>query len=70
MSEFSREKEIRSHIYIGFLGGADGKEFACNVGDPGSVPGLGSFPEECVYVHSLYMYIYCLKDKINIFVLD
>ena len=24
-----------------FLGGSDGKEFACNAGDPGSVPGWG-----------------------------
>ena len=23
---------------------SDGKESACNVGDPGSIPGLGSFP--------------------------
>ena len=25
----------------GFLGISDGKELACNVGDPGSIPGLG-----------------------------
>ena len=25
----------------GFPGGSDGKEFACNVGDPGLIPGLG-----------------------------
>ena len=24
-----------------FPGGLDGKEVACNVGDPGSIPGLG-----------------------------
>ena len=24
-----------------FLGGSDGKESACNAGDPGSIPGLG-----------------------------
>jgi len=24
----------------GFPGGSDGKEFACNTGDPGSIPGL------------------------------
>ena len=28
----------------GFPDGSDGKEFACNVGDPGSVPGLGRSP--------------------------
>ena len=31
-------------IYPGFLGGSDGKESACNVGDLGSIPGLGRFP--------------------------
>ena len=29
---------------MGFPGGSDGKESACNVGDPGSIPGLGRFP--------------------------
>ena len=24
-----------------FVGGSDGKEFACNAGDPGLIPGLG-----------------------------
>ena len=30
----------------GFCGGLDGKEFACNAGDPGSIPGLGRAPGE------------------------
>ena len=29
-----------------FSGVLDGKEFACNVGDPGSIPGLGRSPGE------------------------
>ena len=29
-----------------FPGGSDGKESACNAGDPGSVPGLGRSPGE------------------------
>ena len=29
---------------MGFSGGSDGKESACNVGDLGAVPGLGRFP--------------------------
>ena len=29
-----------------FLGGSDGKESACNAGDRGSVPGLGTSPGE------------------------
>ena len=28
----------------GFLGGSDSKEFACNVGDLGLIPGLGRSP--------------------------
>ena len=30
----------------GFPGSSDGKAFACNVGDLGSIPGLGRSPEE------------------------
>ena len=26
--------------------GSDGKQFACNAGDPGSIPGLGRSPGE------------------------
>ena len=28
----------------GFLGGSNGKEFTCKVGDLGSIPGLGGSP--------------------------
>ena len=31
---------------LGFPGGSDGKEPACNVGDSGSIPGLGRSPGE------------------------
>ena len=31
---------------MGFPGDSDSKESACNTGDPGSIPGLGRFPEE------------------------
>ena len=34
------------HIHWGFPGGSDGKASACNVGDPGSIPGLGRSPGE------------------------
>ena len=34
-----------SHNYLeGFLGGTDGKESACNVGDSGLIPGSGRSP--------------------------
>ena len=29
---------------MGFPGGSDGKETACNAGDPSLIPGLGRFP--------------------------
>ena len=32
--------------YWGFCGGSDSKESACNVGDLGSIPGLGRHPAE------------------------
>ena len=33
------------NIYMGFPGGAYGKESTCNAGDLGSIPGLGRSPE-------------------------
>ena len=36
----------------GFLGGSDGKESACNAGDPGSIPGLGDPLEKEMAIHS------------------
>ena len=32
------------YLLSGFLGGSDGKESACNAGDPGLIPGSGRFP--------------------------
>ena len=29
---------------MGFLGGSDGKESTCDMGDQGSIPGSGRFP--------------------------
>ena len=45
---FSRQKSVRSAIqfHTGFPGGSDGRESAGNVGDGGSVPGLGRSPGE------------------------
>ena len=31
---------------MGFPGSSDGKEFACNVGNPSSIPGSGISPRE------------------------
>ena len=35
---------FESLISCGLLGGPEGKESACNTGDPGSTPGLGRSP--------------------------
>ena len=35
-------KQYRLH----HLGGSDGQEFGCNIGDPGSISGLGRSPGE------------------------
>ena len=37
---------------MGFPGGSDIKESACNAGDLGSIPGLGRFPGEGNGYHS------------------
>ena len=41
---------------MGFLGGSDGKESACNAGDPGLIPGLGGSPGESHGQRSLVGY--------------
>jgi len=40
------KRKISTHLTLhlkelGFTGGSYGKEFACNAGDPGSIPALG-----------------------------
>ena len=37
---------INTNIYMGPPGGSDGKESACNAGDPGSIPGWEIYPGE------------------------
>ena len=40
-------------LHGGFLGGSDGKESACRVGDRGVIPGLGRSPGEENATYSL-----------------
>ena len=35
-------------VFLSFPGGSDGKEFTCNVGDLGSIPGLGRCPHSSI----------------------
>ena len=39
-----RRHRLPTSVFLGFPGSSDGKESACNVGDLGSIPGLGRFP--------------------------
>ena len=54
--------ERRYHITMGFPGGSDGKESACNAGDLGSIPGLGRFPGE---ENGNPLYYSCLDNSMN-----
>ena len=36
-----RKERLPPPVFLGFPGGSDGKESTCNVGDLGSIPGLG-----------------------------
>ena len=37
---------VTIYVYMGFLGGSDGKESACNAGNTGSIPESGRSPGE------------------------
>jgi len=39
-------------VFMGFPGGSDGKESACNVGDLGLISGLGRSLQESMATHS------------------
>ena len=45
---FGKRIQVRGH---GFPGSSDGKESACNAGDPGSIPGLGNLLEKGMATH-------------------
>ena len=39
-----RRDRLSTPVFLGFPGGSDGKESACNAGDLGLIPGLGKSP--------------------------
>jgi len=41
-----RRDKLPTPVFLIFPGGSDGKESVCNVGDVGSIPGLGRSPGE------------------------
>ena len=51
-------------VFLGFPGGSDGKESACNVGDLGSIPGLGrSLEEDMANLSSILAWRIPLTEK-------
>ena len=47
---------------MGFPGGSDGKEYACNTGDPGSIPGSGRSPGE---ENGYPPWYFCLENSMD-----
>ena len=41
-----RKDKLPTLVFLGFLSGSAGKEYACNQGDMSSIPGLGRSPGE------------------------
>ena len=41
-----RRDRLATPVFLGFPGGPDSKEFVCNAGDWGSIPGSGRSPGE------------------------
>ena len=41
-----RRERLPTPVFLGFPGGSDGKESACNAGDLDLIPGLGRSPGE------------------------
>ena len=48
---------------MGFTGGSNGKESACNAGDPGSTPGSGRSPGEGIGNSVQYSYLENSMDR-------
>ena len=46
------EDLLPTPVFLGFSCGSAGKESACDVGDLGSIPGLGRSPGEGKAIHS------------------
>ena len=53
------EKEFKS---LDLTGGSEGKESACNAGDPGSIPGSGRSPGEG---NSSPLQYFCMKNSMD-----
>ena len=50
---------------MGFPGNSAGKESACNAGDPGSIPGLGRFPEKGIGYPLQYSWAFLVAQLVK-----
>ena len=48
MQRNANDNLFSDHVIWGLPGSSAGKEFACNIGDPSSIPGSGSSPRRDV----------------------
>ena len=46
LKNIKRRDRLPTPVFLGFPCGSAGKEYTCNVGDLGSIPGLGRLPGE------------------------
>ena len=54
--------KVSPYIHMGFLGGSNSKQSACNAGDLGSIPGSGRFPGE---VNGYPFQYSCLENSMD-----
>ena len=57
------DKTVAVILCVGFPGSSDSKESACNMGDPGSIPGSGRSPGEGNDYPLQYSYLKNLMDR-------
>ena len=50
---------------MGFPGSSVGKEYACNAGDPGSIPGLGSSAGKGIGYPLLYSWAFLVAQLVK-----
>ena len=60
MVRFTAGREQKFHVLMGFPGGSQSKESACNAGDLGSIPGWGRSPEGR---HGNPLQYFCLENS-------
>ena len=52
-------------VFLGFPGGSEGKESTCNVGDPGSIPGMGRSSGEGIGYPLQYSWAFLVAQTVK-----